>query len=91
MAKSKRDSFEQELDKAAAFDTIAEVVAAEAAAEAAPSSEPMPTDIVKVFSLRPGTMGLPDGRELKFNATMNVERSVAEMLVRVSGGKVRIL
>ena len=75
MAKNKSTSFDEALDAAVASKPVASKVVQD----------------VMVFSQREGTVKLPDGRELAFNKTMQVSPDVAELLGRISGGKIRVL
>ena len=75
MAKNKSTSFDEALDAAVASKPVASKVVQD----------------VMVLSQREGTVKLPDGRELAFNKTMQVSPDVAELLGRISGGKIRVL
>ena len=75
MAKNKSTSFDEALDAAVASKPVASKVVQD----------------VMVLSQREGTVKLPDGRELAFNRTMQVSPDVAELLGRISGGKIRVL
>ena len=54
------------------------------------ATKPAPAT-VKILSQREGTIRFGAGQELKFDQVVDVDPATAEMLVKIGGGKVRIL